>query len=173
MKRLCALLGIVVVLTGCAATRPGPAPAATPASNPATTPNPAATLNPATTRNAPATTKPAATWSVKQAQLVSPSTGWVLATGGPKSDGTALFRTADGGRTWQDITPPGLADVDKMFASAHFVDETMGWAAFHVGQDAVPYRGRWPHMAAAAHRISGYGRQDQLLRCLSATVLRR
>ncbi|MDB4895511.1 MAG: hypothetical protein JWN15_1773 [Firmicutes bacterium] len=83
MKQLCALVGIAVVLTGCAATGKGLGPVGT-----------------------PATDNPPATWNAKQAHLVSPATGWVLVTSGT-IQGMVVVHTVDAGAHWQLVSRGG------------------------------------------------------------------
>jgi hypothetical protein len=61
---------------------------------------------------------------VKEARLVTPAVGWVLTS-------PALLLTHDGGRTWNDITPPGVPAWN--LTSVEFLDARHGWAAFIEG----------------------------------------
>jgi photosystem II stability/assembly factor-like uncharacterized protein len=125
VKQFCALVGIAVVLTGCAAIGKGPGLVGTP-----------------TMANPPASASPPATWNVKQAHLVSPATGWVLATSGTNQGTPSLLTTTDGGHTWADATPPALTEATKTTEPAvsptvHFADDKNGWLAFFATRDGA------------------------------------
>lgn len=60
----------------------------------------------------------AAAREVRDAQLVTPNTGWALTR-------TRLARTDDGGTTWSTITPVGVDP--RAIRDVHFIDATRGW----------------------------------------------
>ncbi|NPV69883.1 MAG: hypothetical protein HPY55_04425 [Firmicutes bacterium] len=51
--------------------------------------------------------------------MVSESTGWALS-------GNSLLWTVDGGRCWEDVTPPGAQSADRGI-EARFLDPMTGW----------------------------------------------
>jgi len=67
--------------------------------------------------------------------MKTPTIGWAVAdasedwdTADRGSGGRLVLRTADGGRTWRDVSPPGLADLDRRtFTSAFFLNARAGW----------------------------------------------
>lgn len=95
------LLGLAASLAGCATGQNG---ATRPSSRSATGPPVAA--------------------EVKEARLVTPAVGWALTS-------PALLLTHDGGRTWSDITPPGIPAWN--LTSVEFLDARHAWAAFIEG----------------------------------------
>ena len=68
---------------------------------------------------APQSTIPAAA-AIREVQLLSPSTGWVLRE-------NQLLWTADGGNSWQDISPVSSAQYDIL--AVHFNKLDRGWIA--------------------------------------------
>ncbi|MBV9762508.1 MAG: DUF1906 domain-containing protein [Acidobacteriaceae bacterium] len=66
---------------------------------------------------------------VDDAQLISPSHGWVLSGG-------RLLSTATNGAQWADITPPSLTpatSIDGVF----FLDESHAWVVLHASSDLL------------------------------------
>jgi len=64
--------------------------------------------------------------AVQQMELLTENEGWLLSGG-------RLFRTANSGETWQNITPPQAGAL----AQAAFVDAQRGWAAEVSGRGQV------------------------------------
>ncbi len=58
--------------------------------------------------------------------------GWII-TGGPQGTG-AIFRTTDGGATWQDMARCKLNAIDHRFYGAFFLDPTTGWVCGEHGE---------------------------------------
>ena len=72
--------------------------------------------------------------AVRAAHLLTPTTGWVLTD-------TRLLVTADGGRTWADVTPPSTANAPLL--TAFFLNPSQAWAIVRSSQvnlaaDLVP-----------------------------------
>jgi photosystem II stability/assembly factor-like uncharacterized protein len=66
--------------------------------------------------------------------MIDANTGWAL--GGPQGAGNHVLRTADGGVTWADVTPPQPVLTDPTLtqsATAFFMDASLGWVAFYAG----------------------------------------
>ena len=58
--------------------------------------------------------------------------GWAIGKAAPESD-DHLFRTADGGQTWKEVTPPQPLDVAATFgqsAAGFFLSPARAWAAY-------------------------------------------
>ncbi len=58
--------------------------------------------------------------------------GWII-TGGPQGPG-AIFRTLDGGETWEDMARCSLNAIDHRFYGAFFLDSTTGWVCGEHGE---------------------------------------
>jgi photosystem II stability/assembly factor-like uncharacterized protein len=62
--------------------------------------------------------------------MSSLTVGWSL--GGVSGASDHVFRTADGGLTWRDVTPPQPANVGMaQAASGYFLDGQTGWVSYH------------------------------------------
>lgn len=61
--------------------------------------------------------------------LVDQMQGWAVGTGRApvETASLAVLRTADGGRTWHDVTPDGLSDRSGQGVAADFLDGDHGW----------------------------------------------
>lgn len=63
-------------------------------------------------------------------QMTSTTSGWGVGTG-PSDESQHILHTADGGRTWTDVTPPEPVDPQiAKKASATFRGDRMAWAAY-------------------------------------------
>lgn len=75
--------------------------------------------------------------ALKALHMVDAQTGWALAE-------RAILRTADGGRTWADVTPAGIprpaADGSTYWAGQHFVDRDHAWVLVARGQELTLLR---------------------------------
>ncbi len=83
--------------------------------------DPAAAPQPAQPAQAPQEISPPETSQLQDFKLITDQDGWLLANG-------SLFWSADGGRSWQNITPP----LDQMtyIQGVYFLDDAQtGWAA--------------------------------------------
>lgn len=66
-------------------------------------------------------------------QMLDASTGWGIGQAKSAYPGgdDHILRTADGGLTWKDITPPqGIAAEQTQSATAFFMDETLAWVIY-------------------------------------------
>jgi len=63
--------------------------------------------------------------------------GWI-ATGGPEGPG-AIYRTVDGGKTWDEVDRRGFDAYGHRFFSVYFLDPLNGWACgeYGDGEDGV------------------------------------
>ncbi len=66
-------------------------------------------------------------------QMLDANTGWGIGQGKSAYPGgdDHVLRTADGGLTWKDITPPqGIVAEQTQSATAFFMDETLAWVIY-------------------------------------------
>jgi photosystem II stability/assembly factor-like uncharacterized protein len=69
--------------------------------------------------------------------MIDPRIGWGIGTDGDEIE--RVLHTADGGQTWQDVSPPQPAPVDPqagLQAAGYFLDQTSAWVAY--GSAAPP-----------------------------------
>lgn len=72
-------------------------------------------------------------FTLREVDFVDPLNGFATGGNGNQNQFVVVLRTRDGGRTWQDITPPDT----KMFNAQAFVDPQHGWI---VGVNGQLYR---------------------------------
>jgi photosystem II stability/assembly factor-like uncharacterized protein len=104
---------------------------------------PTATIQPTDTPAGIDRLPPGTEIDILHIEMIDGSTGWGI--GGPRSSGSRgrVFRTVDGGTSWQEVTPPESADggapPDTLSAIGHFADDRNGWVTYHALQPgAVP-----------------------------------
>jgi len=69
---------------------------------------------------------------INRIHMIDSRTGWGI--GGMEEDAGHVLRTVDGGRSWQDVTPPELASSeDQNFkqAAGYFLDAAIAWVVFY------------------------------------------
>lgn len=171
---LTTLSGIVLLLSlllvgGCTALTTTPAASPVPAATIPPTTAPATTAAAATVTSAPPTatpmpTVPSATatatppagepLTLASIHMLTATEGWATGSTVP-SGGVAqpapsnnVFRTSDGGASWQDVTPSDV--VSQTVASTYFLDTSHAWAASPASTDSAP----------APTTFTVYGTQD-------------
>lgn len=73
---------------------------------------------------------------ISSIHMLNEQRGWAL--GGKTPRGDHVLRTADGGITWLDVTPPEPAPVDdqsEKMAFGFFLDEETAWIGYHSALD--------------------------------------
>lgn len=74
-------------------------------------------------------------YTLREVEFVDPMNGFATGGNGGQNQYVIVVRTRDGGRTWQEITPPDT----KVFNAQSFVDPMHGWI---VGVNGQVYRTR-------------------------------
>jgi photosystem II stability/assembly factor-like uncharacterized protein len=72
--------------------------------------------------------------TVTAIHMLDTAAGWAVAAGGVGDPDDHILRTADGGATWQDVTPPERHDPSLPLgkgATAFFLDANTAWATFY------------------------------------------
>lgn len=146
------LAAAVLVLAACSLSTPVPPtlqvsdPVPTLSSTPTARPSPSDTAHPSPTAEggqAALLTPPAIPDSpvleplgdqvdieIRSIDMIDSQTGWAL--GGTTDGDDHLLRTADGGLTWVDRSPPQYRPpgVERLAASAYFLDDQQGWVVY-------------------------------------------
>ena len=137
-KRSFPVAVLFAFLVACAAPVAPPTPATEQAAPlPSETPAPPVTETPALAHPQPPLGTPVAHLAAGQEikltfiHMLNTTGGW--AAGGPNGSSDHIFRTSDGGQTWQDVTPPEPASADPQTpkkALGFFMDHQKAWVAF-------------------------------------------
>jgi photosystem II stability/assembly factor-like uncharacterized protein len=158
IKKISFLLSIsftILTLTGCVTTPTPISPGEIPTSLPptATLPPSPTVLSPTDTPTAvPPTSTPTAPpqnviqhfpsgqeTTVTDIHMIDGTIGWAI--GGLTSIGDHVLKTADGGKTWKDVTPPETVDITgtQQIAAGFFQDTKTAWVTYGInGGNPVP-----------------------------------
>ncbi|MGD0708353.1 MAG: hypothetical protein ABSA51_07860 [Anaerolineaceae bacterium] len=152
MKRSLAvlsLLGMVIVLAACQLFGTSATPTAVPPTAVAATTAPINTFatetamvpmaTPTTTAvpTTPIAHLPAGTQlTITDIHMVTTTNGWAIGTA-PSDQTVHILRTADGGNTWKDVTPPeGVVTGFSQVPATFFMDDTKAWVAYSQSTDS-------------------------------------
>mgnify|MGYP005812434245 CR=1 FL=1 len=122
---------LVLLLAACAQATPGFPTGTSSASEEVTagpTPSESAAPSPSPSPSEPGatqTTTPAAGLSLSSIRMVSPTAGWATS-----EDSFHLYRTTDGGTSWQDVTPPEAGGAHTSPGALEGLDEQTAWIGF-------------------------------------------
>jgi photosystem II stability/assembly factor-like uncharacterized protein len=135
---LSALLTVVLLLTACNLPKPTPTPTLPP--GPTITDTEPGPGGATPTLPGPAIAHLSASRGIDilSVHMLDPFSGWAI--GGLNQTGDHVFRTADGGQTWIDVTPPEPAPPAGETASAigAFHDASTAWVAYAGGDFPPP-----------------------------------
>jgi photosystem II stability/assembly factor-like uncharacterized protein len=78
--------------------------------------------------------------SLRQVWTISADTAWAWTEGETTGSPQALERTANGGKTWSDVTPPGLARQtgDHFITGVYALDASHAWVTYGSINEGTP-----------------------------------
>ena len=75
--------------------------------------------------------------TIDQIAMIDANVGWAI--GGADGRADSIFRSVDGGQSWEEVSPPEPIDSDQtQKAAGGFLDASSAWIVYHLESDPRP-----------------------------------